>query len=219
MSAQLTPFISNAKCLYINLTERTDRNAQVLEQLCLIGITEPIRFNAIRHKNGAVGCTQSHIECLKIAKENGWPYVIVVEDDILFLNPNRFLNNCDALIREHPIDSWDVVLIAGNNAGPYKQLSPSCVRVSGCQTTTGYIVKSEYYDTLIDNFESGLKSLLNVGVSFENAIDKYWFRLQRRDMWLLIVPLTVTQVADYSDIEKRETNYTRSMLTLDKTKT
>ena len=48
------------------------------------------------------------------------------------------------------------------------------------------------------------------------AIDKYWFRLQERDNWYLIIPLTVTQREDYSDIEKRMTNYSRAMLDLDK---
>ena len=48
------------------------------------------------------------------------------------------------------------------------------------------------------------------------AIDKYWFRLQEIDKWYLIIPLTVTQREDYSDIEKRPTNYSRVMLDLDK---
>jgi hypothetical protein len=48
------------------------------------------------------------------------------------------------------------------------------------------------------------------------AIDKYWFNLQKIDKWYLITPLTVTQREDYSDIEKRPTNYTNVMLDLNK---
>jgi hypothetical protein len=48
------------------------------------------------------------------------------------------------------------------------------------------------------------------------AIDKYWFKLQQKDNWYLITPLTVTQREDYSDIEERNTNYTRLMVDLDK---
>ena len=48
------------------------------------------------------------------------------------------------------------------------------------------------------------------------SIDKYWFQLQEIDTWLLVTPLTVTQREDYSDIEKRPTNYTRAMIDLDK---
>jgi DNA-binding MltR family transcriptional regulator len=48
------------------------------------------------------------------------------------------------------------------------------------------------------------------------AIDKYWFNLQKIHNWFLIIPLTVTQREDYSDIEKRATNYTHVMTDLDK---
>ena len=48
------------------------------------------------------------------------------------------------------------------------------------------------------------------------AIDKYWFRLQEKDKWYLIIPLSVTQREDYSDIEKKRTNYTNVMIDLDK---
>jgi hypothetical protein len=48
------------------------------------------------------------------------------------------------------------------------------------------------------------------------AVDKYWFLLQERDLWFLITPLSVVQREDYSDIEKRRTNYTKIMVDLDK---
>jgi hypothetical protein len=51
---------------------------------------------------------------------------------------------------------------------------------------------------------------------FLYAIDKYWFHLQALHKWYLITPLTVVQREDYSDIEKRPTNYIRPMLDLDK---
>jgi len=48
------------------------------------------------------------------------------------------------------------------------------------------------------------------------AIDKYWFNLQQSDYWFLVTPLTVVQREDYSDIEKRRTNYKKPMTDLDK---
>jgi len=48
------------------------------------------------------------------------------------------------------------------------------------------------------------------------AIDQYWGSLQVADKWYLLTPLTVTQRQDYSDIEKRPTNYASAMLDLDK---
>jgi hypothetical protein len=48
------------------------------------------------------------------------------------------------------------------------------------------------------------------------AIDQYWTKLQYTDNWFLITPPTVVQRDDYSDIEKRRTNYKHIMLNLDK---
>jgi hypothetical protein len=90
-------------------------------------------------------------------------------------------------------------------------------RVFYCQTTTGYIVKKEYYDRLIANFKEGLALLLrNPTNKFEYAIDKYWLHLQMQDYWYIITPLTVTQYDNFSDIENKDTYYSGHLLDLDK---
>jgi hypothetical protein len=100
---------------------------------------------------------------------------------------------------------------------PYQEIDNTCVKVSQCQTTTGYLVQNHYFDTLIQNFRDGIKKLLMEPHNHRfYAIDKYWFNLQKADNWFLIVPLSVTQREDYSDIEKRPTNYSKAMLDLDK---
>ena len=70
---------------YINLASRTDRKAQVEEQLRNVGLTCAQRFNAVKLDDGRVGCSMSHLKCLSIAKENKWPHVLICEDDIEFL--------------------------------------------------------------------------------------------------------------------------------------
>jgi glycosyl transferase family 25 len=199
---------------YINLESRVDRKQHVEEQLSNIGICAT-RFNAIKLTNGAIGCSMSHLKCLEIAKQNNWEHVLIVEDDILFLNPDLFKNQVDKFLKKHA--NFDVLLIAGNNVPPYQKIDDSCVKVYRCQTTTGYIVKRHYYDTMISNIKEGIQKLMkNPEQHVQYAIDKYWFRLQEKDDWFLITPLTVTQREDYSDIEKRHTNYTRVMVDLDK---
>ena len=78
-------------------------------------------------------------------------------------------------------------------------------------------VKRNYYDILIDNIEQGTNYLSNnLNRLNDFAIDQYWNKLQLKDNWLLLIPLTVTQRPDYSNIEKRVINYNRVMLDLDK---
>jgi uncharacterized protein YjbI with pentapeptide repeats len=79
------------------------------------------------------------------------------------------------------------------------------------------LVQRHYYKRLIANIREGIIMLMREPDNrFSYAIDKYWFKLQATDNWFLIVPLTVTQREDYSDIEQRRTNYTRAMVDLDK---
>ena len=206
-------------CLYINLKSRTDRKQHVENQLNSLGIFSPLyppqRFNAIKHPTGAIGCAMSHLYCLQIAKKNNWKNVIIVEDDITFLDPVKFKIQLSKFLKYHP--HFDVLLLGGNNMPPYKQIDDTCIRVSRCQTATGYIVQQHYYDTLIKNFKEGILGLIKYSDKGNMyAIDKYWFNLQQKDMWFLLMPLSVIQNPGYSDIEAKETNYYAAMMDLDK---
>jgi len=201
--------------LYINLEKRSDRREHVEKELKKIGFPAT-RFNAIKLKNGALGCSMSHLRCIQHAKEQNWPHILVCEDDIQFLDPELFRRQMNKFLKNH-IDDWDVLLLAGNNMPPFQEIDETCVKVSQCQTTTGYIVKQHYYDKLIDNFKLGIQFLMREPQKhLIYAIDKNWFYLQQSDRWYLIIPLTVVQKTDYSDIEKRIVNYKRLMTDLDK---
>jgi len=201
---------------YINLDSRTDRKEYVESQLNSVSLSSFQRFKAVKLTSGALGCSMSHLKCLQQAKEQELDHVLICEDDITFLNPKLFMSQLNQFLSVNK--EWDVLLLGGNNVPPYKVIDQTCVQVSHCQTTTGYLVRSQYFDKLIDNILAGISFLIkNQTNTFEYGIDKYWLRLQKVDTWLLIVPLTVSQREDYSDIEKKETNYTRLMLSLDKT--
>lgn len=201
---------------YINLESRPDRRAHVEQQLSMVGIKNAQRFNAIKLPNGAIGCSMSHLKCLETALKNDWEHVLIVEDDILFLKPNKFVDQFNKFWDIHQTN-FDVALIGGNNIPPYLCVDDTCVQVTKCQTTTGYLVQRHYYKQLIANIREGIGKLMREPEKhILYAIDKYWFQLQGKDKWFLITPLTVTQREDYSDIEQRRTNYTKVMTDLDK---
>ena len=203
--------------IYINLEHRKDRLAHVQQELAKIGVPNGgTRFNAVKTANGAIGCTISHIKCLEQAKAQNLPQVFICEDDICFKDPELLLQNA-AQFNAVFGDAYDVLLIGGNNLPPYKQFGNFCAQISNCQTTTGYIVKQHYYDTLINNFREGLKKLMeNPTNKCEFAIDIYWKRLQTSNRWYIVLPLTVHQLEGYSDIEERDTDYRGLMLDMDK---
>jgi GR25 family glycosyltransferase involved in LPS biosynthesis len=201
--------------LFINLEHRTDRLEHVLIEFKKMGLTTAERFPAVKMAQGNVGCTISHIRCLELAKSCGWPQVFICEDDITFTNPDVLKKSLEQFV-ESGIQ-WDVIVIGGNNCPPYIPVSDFCARVTNVQTTTGYIVKKEYYDTLLDNFRTGLEKLMREPErKKEFSIDIYWKSLQIADRWFILLPLTVVQYYDYSDIEQRVTDYRPAMLDLDK---
>jgi glycosyl transferase family 25 len=201
---------------YINLEHRTDRKEHVEKELLKIGFKEAQRFNAIKMENGAIGCSMSHLRILQDAQKNNLDHILIVEDDITFLDPKLFKNQINNFFETHKND-WDVILLAGNNMPPYKNIDDTCIQVTRCQTTTGYIVNGHYIKTLLQNVKIGLTHLINKPTEHSKyAIDKYWFVLQQLYKWYLIVPLTVVQREDYSDIEKRVTNFEKHMLDVDK---
>jgi hypothetical protein len=201
--------------IYINLDIRRDRKEHVEKELKKIGFSDITRFPAIKTPNGSFGCSLSHLKILQTAKEYNLPHILIVEDDIQFNDPLLFTEQFNKFLKIN--STWDVVLLAGNNGGPFIVENDCSVKVTKCQTTTGYLVHCHYYDTLIDNIKEGLQLLMKEPHKhFLYAIDKYWFKLQEKYNWYLITPLSVIQKPDYSNIEKRVTNYSTAMLILNK---
>ena len=200
---------------YINLEHRTDRKEQIENELSIMGINAK-RFNAVCTTNGAIGCTMSHLKLLEKAISENYSHLLILEDDIQFLEPETFKTNFNKFLELHE-NNWDVIIFSGNNVPPYIPIDETCIRVTRCQTTTGYLVNGHYLRILRDNIKEGLEKLIkNPSMHYYFAIDKYWFCLQQCDKWYLIIPLTVIQRESYSDIEKKITNYKTVMTDIDK---
>ena len=205
---------------YINLDHRADRNKDTIKLLKYIGIEEPRRFSAIKQENGALGCSMSHLECLKLAKKNKYPYVAILEDDIeLSSHTSKSLgkSGTSCNITEQDIQTrikdvidkkFDVLFLGGNNIGNYEKIDPNnnYIKINNCQAPHSYIVKEHYYDTLLQNIEESINLLSKTG-SNHYCIDMYFKKLQKTDEWWFMTPPIFIQKADYSDIQKKHVNY------------
>lgn len=83
------------RIMYINLNRRTDRREEIEQELNSMGLMEKsIRFEAIdRPGKGIVGCTYSHLGCLKYAREQNWKNVLILEDDFTFIVDKETFEN------------------------------------------------------------------------------------------------------------------------------
>lgn len=201
--------------LFINLASRTDRLEHIINEFNKFGLT-PERVDAVKMASGAIGCTLSHIKCLEIAKSRDLEHVFICEDDITFLNPDLLRENLTKFYNNKEIQ-WDILIISGNNGQPFININDYCVRVLNCQAATGYVVKRHMYDTMLENFTTGLNKLLKEPTNKrEYAVDMYWKLLQPKYFWYMIIPLTAVQYENYSDIENKNVNYVNLMLDLQK---
>lgn len=199
---------------YINLDKRTDRRIHIESELTHLGLQNNVRrFPAILNKdNPALGCTQSHLNCLEIARDNNWDLVWICEDDAFINDPTEF-NQALVRILSSRIQ-WDVILLGGVIIGDVMPVNRACDKIiTGCQTTTGYIVRRHYYDRLISNIkEGGMKLSENPGERTKYAIDRYWIPLQQQHNWYILSKnATLTQYGGYSDIENQDVDYKQKM--------
>jgi GR25 family glycosyltransferase involved in LPS biosynthesis len=203
---------------YINLEERKDRLHHIENELNKMEIKGE-RINAVKSKQGNIGCTLSHIRAIETAKQRGYKQVCIMEDDIKFTNPELFKKQLKKFSENIEIQ-WDILLLAANVAPPHQSIEDYCSRVFNAQTTGSYIVKQHMYDVLINNFKESAKlqmqNPVEKGMFNPYAIDIHWKKLQYSYFWYIITPLTVTQIQGYSDIEGQITNYDHLMLDMNK---
>ena len=208
---------------YINLTERADRRKHAEKELKKILINNPIRIDAIKDTPGIVGCLKSHIKALEtFMVDTDDPFVAIFEDDVVFKNPDVTIK-CVRDIADD--EDWDVLLLGGMNDGAYeKYKNLPAVRVQECMSCVAYIVRRTFVPTLLTfwkNFLIEIEEKISVSTKMSDkihlediALDRAWFKLQQKHIFILLVPLCVTQLIDYSDNWNRKINWDEKLLTL-----
>jgi hypothetical protein len=186
------------KVVYINLEERTDRRKN-MERVTKTFGDKVIRFQAIKEHPGIVGCVKSHIAVLKMAQDNKWKNVLIMEDDAEW---NEYYTGYNKLKHLSEIN-FDVIMLGGTAVYYY----PDSLRLVSAQTTTAYLINAHYIPTLLSNFEEGLVGFMNTSNRQSYSLDMYWKQLQSRDTWFVIMPPLVYQTPGYSDIEQTHVDY------------
>jgi len=199
--------------LYINLDARVDRRTHIEKELATMGInsTRIHRVPAIYEPLcGHLGCALSHVKALELIQEKGWVTTLILEDDFQFkIGPDEF-----DLILAEPV-AWDVLLLA-KGWGEFEPATTRLNRVKWCTTTSGYVIRRPYVETLLANFRDaavGIRKQMvvhaekckNKGTPVTKliyevcAIDQTWRKLQKKDAFYITEPIVGTQGRFKSD--------------------
>lgn len=203
---------------YINLEKRTDRLKEINEEFNKMGIQHPERFNAIYTPEfGIFGCTLSHLEVLKMAKERGYSDVLIFEDDFQFLiGKDEFEQELQQIYYWKKTQSeiitrpaFDVIMFAYNleKIDAENDSPPFLQRVLFAQTASCYLVEGHYLDTLIELYTKSAVLLETTRRHWEYANDVVWKELMERDKWYITKKRVGKQRPSFSDNSNKFVNY------------
>lgn len=199
------------KIIYINLKNRKDRQKEIENELLVIPNKDKIiRFDAIEMSPAHLGCSTSHLKCLEMAKKKGWKNVLILEDDAMWNNYERGYSILENIIKNN---KYDVISFGNVNA----KFDKKTYKLKSGQCATAYLVNSNYYDKLIDNFTEGLAKLSvtknmykasdRLPYEKEFCLDQYWKRLQDKDNWYIVNPALMIQRPSKSSISQTFVDY------------
>jgi glycosyl transferase family 25 len=194
------------KIIYINLAKRTDRK-ELLEQELNNFELKYERFEAIETPEfGTLGCEISHLTVLKIAKERGYKNILIFEDDFTFLVDKEELEENLSKFFKEKID-YNVCMISYNILKKEESEYDFLWKSLDVQTASGYIVNSNYFDTLIELFEEALPLLESTKAHWIYALDQIWKPLQLKDKWYCFKTRIGKQRPSFSDNTNSFANY------------
>jgi len=189
---------------YINLESRKDRKEEIENELKNIGLKYE-RFNAIYDSFGILGCTKSHLEVIKIAKQRRIENVIIFEDDFQFLvTKDEFWEEIIKFFTKN-ID-YDVVML-GYYIIKGEDFDNDLLKIFDAQTASGYMVNEKMYDKLIKVWEDAIPSLIKTREHWIFGNDQIWKTLQPQSNWFAFKKRLGKQRPSYSNLTNTFVDY------------
>ena len=185
---------------YINIEYRKDRRNEIECELNKYGLIGE-RYNAIYVQNGrgCLGCSYSHLNVLKIARERGYKNVLILEDDFKFTVSKEELEEGLNHLFSLPFQ-FDVCMLGYNlQNGTIVEEFPFLTKVYEAQTASAYLVNQSMYDKLIAVYEWAVPLLEITGEHWNYTCDQSWKSLQPYSHWYCFTNRMGIQRPSYSD--------------------
>ncbi|MCK5604579.1 glycosyltransferase family 25 protein [Candidatus Pacearchaeota archaeon] len=192
--------------LVINLDDMDDRYNSFVSEMEKYGIKNYSRVSACKPNLGKtkadrlLGNKISHLNCIRIAKNNNWEYVVICEDDLIF--DERFmtkdiLQNIHSFIKK---EEWSMLYFGCNHKGPTGETPHLNIRkiIKGWAIHC-YVVHSRCYDFILDNYASFDE--------IQQCDVMYWHLIQKTGTCFVCSPKIALQRAGFSFAEGEYKDY------------
>jgi GR25 family glycosyltransferase involved in LPS biosynthesis len=194
----MSKYITNI--FYINLDKRQDRKEEIELELKNYGLFDNSeRIQAIETPGqGILGCTMSHLNAIKLAKERSYENILILEDDFQFtISKEEFENQLQTFFESNI--QYDVCMISYNIQQSQPTEYSFLTKVLEAQTASGYIIHHTFYDKMIELYEWAIPLLDQTKAHWVYANDQCWKRLQREANWFSLTSRCGRQRPGYSD--------------------
>ena len=171
------------KIIYINLDAKIDKKEEIETELNNFNI-EYEKVNAfIRPDYNIIDCTKSHLEIIKMAKQNNYKNILILEDNFTFIvSKEKFEEQIELLFKSNV--NFDICMLSYNLI-KYKTNDEHTFlhNVLEAQSTSGYIVNENMYDILIELYTWALPLLNSTRYHWISSLDQIWKLLQPIKKW------------------------------------
>lgn len=208
------------KIYIINLERCTDRKERIKNQLKLANVTNYEFFNGIvpnidtlntfpnfcktsseHERLNMLGCLLSHISIMKLAINNNYNNIIVLEDDCQILD-NDFLNKAENSLKSLS-QKYDILYLGANHKRPAsKKLNANLYKPTTSNGTFSYVISKSFMKELVKPY------------NYKLPIDLHWrkFDKSRPYEFYCIIPHVINIYDCVSTISNCQTKYAKSIL-------
>jgi hypothetical protein len=187
----------------INLASRPDRLAGFSAEMQRLR-ADFVRFEAVAHPKGIIGCTRSHAACVRMMLEHGWKAMMVCEDDAHFLVDRAEL---DVLVDAFLDDPFAEVACLAYNHHVAEWYNALFLRAIRTRTAASYLLKASIATDLLGIWEHGIEQMEKGEDRKQFGIDVVWWPIQRERIFVIPIRRAAVQAAGYSDVEGARVDY------------
>ena len=192
---------------YINLEHRKDRNKHFIDNIKKYDFFSEIkRYGAVYNKDcGAIGCVKSHINVLELCLQQNDNYYLIMEDDFSIFHENNLRKFIDSFTNIKN-ENWDIITLTPCGTTINSDIIKDYCRIKNNLATSGYIIKKDKINILLDNFKESLNLLIETGDVKRYILDMHWFKIQDELRFYYFKDLFGTQLNGFSDIKNDYTS-------------
>lgn len=199
------PFMSHIDAIiFINLDIRTDRYSHIMKQLARIPNLNWSKVYKIQGvPGGLTGCHQSHMGVVKLAMDNKWKNVLILEDDFTWEEDiQTCFKRLDSFLHERG-SIYGIAQLSHNLKKSVEIPGSGLHLVQSSSDASGYLLNERVYSDLLSVYMESLPKLAATGAHWLFLNDVVWDQIRNIFPCFAFVPPLGYQCEGFSNLSNQ----------------